>query len=198
MNSADELIRRRVEGLPRCASRPGGLHSKALWAVFGLTALLGLMELPGLSTGGIHARSLPATQHIVLPLALLVLHATYLLGGIEAWCSSAWPPRRAWRRSGSARDQARSSAGCTSITAPAGNWRPCLWTCRCSGPCSSTPATASTPPRCAGWAPRSRRATGAAPAGCWVCWCSATPLRQNVSTHPHGRVVFLCGPRRNL
>ena len=47
MNGADGLIRRRAGGLPLQASRPGGLHRKALWAAFGLTALLGLMELPG-------------------------------------------------------------------------------------------------------------------------------------------------------
>lgn len=46
MNGADGLIRRRAGGLPLQASRPGGLHRKALWAAFGLTALLGLMELP--------------------------------------------------------------------------------------------------------------------------------------------------------
>jgi len=62
------------------ASRYTAMHRNALVTVFALTALLGLLELPVFVHGGTSIRDLPAPQHLAGPLALLVLHAAYVLG----------------------------------------------------------------------------------------------------------------------
>ena len=79
-NCAISLDLARPAIAPRGAVRSAALHRNALIAVFAATALLGLLELPGFLCGRTAIRALPAPQHLAGPLALLVLHAAYVLG----------------------------------------------------------------------------------------------------------------------